>query len=99
MDGRVRPACSFVWIDQIWRDIRFACRSLRKQLGFSVPALLSLTLGIGANTAVFSVVNTVLLEPIPAPDAARVVVLATGFPEGPSYLTSDQKFSVWRQQS
>src|SRR4029077_18702036 len=76
-----------------------AVRTTRRAPGFSAVVVATLALGIGANAAIFSIINTVLLTPSPAPDPDRVVVLATTFPEGASYLTSDQKFNVWRAQT
>jgi predicted permease len=80
-------------------DVRSSIRTIRRAPGFSAVVIATLALGIGANTAIFSIINTVLLTPSPAPDPDRVVVLATTFPEGPSYITSDQKFNVWRRQT
>jgi predicted permease len=62
-------------VSSIWQDVRHAVRSLRHRPGFTVLALLTLTLGIGANTAVFSVVNAALLRPLPYPDSDRLVQL------------------------
>jgi predicted permease len=63
---------------KIWQDVRYALRQLNRSRGFAVVAILTLALGIGANTAIFSVVDSILLEPLPFPHQDRLVQLRAG---------------------
>ncbi len=89
------------WLDDLLRDVRFALRQLALHPGFALAAMLTLAIGIGANTAIFSIINGVLLRPLSYPDADRLVTLwernpAQGIEQdrvsGPNYLD-------WRAQS
>src|SRR5262245_29626911 len=62
-------------LDALFLDLRYALRTIRKSPGFTAVGILSLALGIGANTAIFTFVNASLLKPLPYPDAGRIVAL------------------------
>ena len=89
------------FFEELVRDVRFAARSLRRSPGFSLTVVLMLALGIGANTAVFSVVNSVLLKPLPYPAADRIVALRAAFlTRGESQaLVTIANFRDWRDRS
>jgi putative ABC transport system permease protein len=65
-----------LWLDQLRQDLQYALRTLRRQPGFTVVVVVTLALGIGMNTAVFSVLNAVLFRPLPYPSADRLIWLA-----------------------
>ena len=84
----------WVALDRLLRDLRFGLRSLRQSPGFAITAILTLALGIGANTAVFSVMNAVLLKSLPVSDPDRLVYLRTSNPpRGTGTIDSNQTFS------
>jgi predicted permease len=95
----VSVGSSFVSAEHLWRDILFAVRSLRKAPGFTVVAILVIAVGIGANTAVFSVVNTVLLKPLTYPDPQSLVHLMNTGDQGSFPGANVPKFNIWRQQT
>ncbi|WP_058187584.1 permease prefix domain 1-containing protein [Terracidiphilus gabretensis] len=89
---RYRMQRGVPWMEQIVRDVRFAARQLRKSPGFTLTAILTLALGLGANTAVFSLINALLLRPLPVPHADKLVVLRADSDDdgkyGPNYSSA-----------
>ena len=89
----------------LWQDIRFAVRTWIKQPGFTAVAVLTLALGIGATTAIFSIVSAVLWQPLPYPNAARIVQIIENVPAEESMSgrairlpsMSPEEFDWWRQ--
>jgi predicted permease len=81
----------------LFADIRYALRMMRRSPGFAAVALAALALGIGANTAIFTVVNSVMLAPLPYGQPDRIVRLARKFPNGSGYSNSVPKYMAWRR--
>ena len=81
-------------VETIWQDLRYGLRLLRRNPAFTLAAVMSLALGIGANTAVFSIVHAVLLRPLPFPDAERLVRVAR---QATQEDVSLPEFAYWKE--
>jgi len=86
-------------MERFVQDLKYSLRMLGQQRAFSFAALAALALGIGATTAVFSVVNTVLLKPFPYPDPDRIVFFMNTSPQGSGAGASPTKFVFWSRQT
>jgi predicted permease len=86
-------------IEDFTHDTGYAFRILRRSPGFTATAILALALGIGANTAIFTVVNSVLLQPLAYPEPDRLVQLELSSPQGNANITSIPKYIAWKAQT
>ena len=97
----VRDAWIWRWLDTLMRDVRYAIRSLARSWGLALGAGAVLALAIGASVAIFSVVSTVLLQPLPYPDATRIISIETLFTSTGQHseLVSGPDFLDWQARS
>jgi predicted permease len=92
-----RDARGTRWLEDTWQDVRHGLRMWRKSPGFTIVAILTLALGIGANTAIFSVVNGVLLNPLPFPKPDQLVTIDASKPNFARGSISYPNFIDWHQ--
>jgi putative ABC transport system permease protein len=99
MKEECREARDLGLLETLLQDLRYGARTLRKSLGFTAVAVLTLAIGIGANTAIFSVVYGVLLQPLPYKDPSRLIVLNETTPKVGEVSVSYPNFLDWRSQT
>ena len=94
---RTRDVWGWRWLDDLGRDLRHAIRDLKRNPGFFAMVVLVLALGIGASTAMFSIVHRLLLRPLPYPDSEAIVLAGQVRPgrSGPPTLTNPELRALW----
>jgi predicted permease len=101
-----RSTWSWGWLEKFWRDLRYGARTLRRSPGFTIIAVLVMTLGIGATASLFTIVNAVMLQPLPFQDPGRLVMVyghfraAVSNASGFNYnVVSPADFRDWREKT
>jgi predicted permease len=92
---RGREAWGWRWLEDFAQDLRYGARTLRKNLGFAATSILTLALGIGANTAIFSVVNRVMLQPLPYHDPGKLVWADEFMPRMNDSVVPNPEYTNW----
>jgi predicted permease len=87
------------WLETLWQDLRYGVRMLLRRPGYTLVVTITLALGLGANAAIFSFVNAVLLQPLPYPDPERIVSVREKRPDGGSNPISTLNFLDWERQN
>ncbi len=95
----VRAGRAGAWLETVWQDVRYGARILRKNPGFTAIAVMTLALGIGANTAIFSVVEAVLIRPLPYRESSQLIVINETTPKVGTVSVSYPNFIDWRSMS
>jgi putative ABC transport system permease protein len=86
-------------LETFFKDLKHSLRMFLQSPGFTIAAIAALALGIGANTAIFSVVNAVILKPLTYPEPDRIVLFLLTSPQGSGPAASVPKFNLWREQT
>src|SRR5262245_57808952 len=95
---RSRDARGVRWLEELWQDLRYSLRMVLKKPGFTLVAVITLALGIGANTAIFSAIDALLLNPMPFPELDRVVAVWEKGLEVERTETTVANYLDWRAQ-
>jgi predicted permease len=95
----MRQIHTWRWLETVWQDIRYGLRTLRRSPGVTFVAMATITLTIGATTGVFTLVESVLLRPLPYQDPSRLITVTTLIPRLKRQMASSADYFAWRDQS